>query len=56
MCAIHPVAEGRRLAAGIAGAEFLEVDSSNTFFIASDPTFPRAIGATRDFIAAHADG
>lgn len=51
MCAIHPVAEARRVAAGIRGAEFLEVDSSNTFFIASDPAFETVFGATREFLA-----
>ena len=50
MCAIHPVAEGRRVAAGIPGAEFMEVDSSNTFLIASDPAFDRAYDATLDFL------
>lgn len=50
MCAIHPAAEGRRVAAGIPGAEFLEVDSSNTFLIATDPTFDRVIGATLEFL------
>lgn len=50
MCAIHPVAEGRRVAAGIRGAEFLEVDSSNTFVIASDPAFDVIFGATLDFL------
>ena len=50
MCTIHPVAEGRRVAAGIPGAEFLEVDSSNAFFIASDPTFDRVLSATLGFL------
>ena len=50
MCAIHPAAEGRRVAAGIPGAEFMEVDSSNTFLIASDPAFDRAFGATLEFL------
>jgi hypothetical protein len=55
MCAIHPAAEGRRVAAGIPGAEFLEVDSSNTFLIASDPTFGRFFDATMEFLD-RADG
>jgi DNA-binding winged helix-turn-helix (wHTH) protein/pimeloyl-ACP methyl ester carboxylesterase len=50
MCAIHPVAEGRRVAAAIPGAEFLEVDSSNTFMIATDPAFDRVFGATLEFL------
>lgn len=49
--AVHPVAEGRRLAAGIPGAEFLEVDSSNTFFMPSDPVFARVQEATLEFLA-----
>jgi pimeloyl-ACP methyl ester carboxylesterase len=52
LCPIHPVAEGRRVAAGIPAAEFLEVDSSNTFLIASDPAFDRVTGATLEFLAA----
>lgn len=51
LCPIHPVAEGRRVAAGIPGAEFVEVDSSNTFLIASDPAFDRVMDATLDFLA-----
>jgi len=50
-CAIHPVGEGRRVAAGIPGAEFLEVNSSNTFLIGSDPAFERVIEATLGFLA-----
>ena len=51
MCPIHPVAEGRRVAAGIPSAEFMEVDSSNTFLIGSDPTFDRVIGGTLEFLS-----
>jgi hypothetical protein len=51
LCAVHPVAEGRKVAAGIPSAEFVEVDSSNTFLIGSDPTFERVVGATLDFLA-----
>ncbi|WP_343117454.1 alpha/beta fold hydrolase [Ostreiculturibacter nitratireducens] len=50
MCTIHPAAEGRRVAAGIPGAEFLEVDSSNTFLISSDLAFDRVFGATLEFL------
>lgn len=56
MCAIHPVAEGRRVAAAIPGAEFMEVDSSNTFLIASDPSFDRVFSATLAFLERGADG
>lgn len=50
-CSIHPVAEGRRLAAGINGGEFLEVDSANTFCVASDPSFDQQIEAVFEFLA-----
>ena len=51
LCSIHPVAEGRRVAAGIPAAEFVEVDSSNTFLIGSDPTFGRVMDATLEFLS-----
>ena len=38
-CAIHPLQEGRLLAAGIKGAEFIVFDSANVVCVASDPTF-----------------
>lgn len=51
LCSIHPVAEGRRVAAGIPAADFVEVDSSNTFLIGSDPTFGRVMDATLEFLS-----
>ena len=54
LCALHPVAEGRKTAAGIPNAEFLEVDSSNTIFIASDPVFERVFKAKLEFLDRHA--
>ena len=51
LCAIHPSSEGRRVAAGIPDAEFLELDSANTFPISSDPSFKRQLKATLDFLA-----
>jgi DNA-binding winged helix-turn-helix (wHTH) protein len=53
MCAIHPVAEGRRVAMGIGGAEFLEVDSSNTFFFSGDPTYDQVLRSTVEFLDAN---
>ncbi len=50
LCAIHPVVEGRRLAAGIPNAEFLEVDSANTFMISSDPALEKQLDATLSFL------
>jgi DNA-binding winged helix-turn-helix (wHTH) protein/pimeloyl-ACP methyl ester carboxylesterase len=51
LCSLHPVAEGRRVAAGIPAAEFVEVDSSNTFLIGSDPTFTQVMDATLEFLS-----
>ncbi len=51
LCAIHPVGEGRKVAAGIPAAEFMEVDSSNTILIGSDPTFERVMAAPLEFLA-----
>jgi DNA-binding winged helix-turn-helix (wHTH) protein/pimeloyl-ACP methyl ester carboxylesterase len=51
LCSIHPVAEGRRVAAGIPAAEFVEMDSSNTFLIGSDPTFTQVMDATLEFLS-----
>lgn len=51
LCSIHPVAEGRKVAAGIPAAEFVEVDSSNTFLIGSDPTFGRVMDVTLEFLS-----
>lgn len=48
--AVHPVTEGRRVAAGIEGAEFLELDSANTYPIPSDPTFEQQMSDTLDFL------
>lgn len=53
-CSIHPVVEGRRVAAGIPAAEFVEVDSSNTFLIGSDPAFSQVMDATLEFLS-HSD-
>jgi len=51
LCSIHPVAEGRRVAAGIPAAQFVEVDSSNTFLIGSDPTLRQVMDATLEFLS-----
>jgi len=49
-CTIHPVAEGRRVAAGIQGAEFLEVDSASAFCTTSDQTFDQQLSAVLEFL------
>mgnify|MGYP001815105133 CR=1 FL=1 len=51
LCGIHPVSEGRRVAAGIPDAEFLELDSASTVFFAADPVFERLQEATLAFLA-----
>ncbi|MBD3676842.1 MAG: winged helix-turn-helix domain-containing protein [Rhodobacteraceae bacterium] len=48
--ALHPAAEGRRVAAGIQGAVFLELDSANTFPIPSDPIFEQQMSETLGFM------
>jgi len=50
-CSLHPVEEGRILAAGIAGAEFLVVDSANVAPVPTDPTFEAQNRAILDFFA-----
>ncbi|MBF9031566.1 alpha/beta fold hydrolase [Rhodobacterales bacterium HKCCE3408] len=55
MCTIHPAIEGRKVAAGISGAEFLEVDSSNAFFCSSDPALEQVLRATMSFLDRHSD-
>lgn len=50
LCPIHPATEGRRVAAGIPGAEFLEVDSSNTFITGTEPAYERAVRSVLDFL------
>ena len=49
-CTLHPLEEGRRLAAGIKGAEFRVVDSANVCCVPSDPTFAEQTGAILDFL------
>jgi len=56
LCPIHPVGEGRRVAAGIPAAEFIEIDSSNTIFTACEPNIDRVLKATLDFLAEDGPG
>ena len=49
-CTLHPLEEGRILAAGIPGAEFLVLESGDTVCIACDPEFDRQIRTMLDFI------
>lgn len=50
-CTLHPLEEGRLLAAGIAGAEFRVVDSANVACVPSDPTFDEQNRAILEFLA-----
>ena len=49
-CTIHPLAEGKRLAAGIDNAEFVQFDSANAIATSSDPTIDRQIETIKDFL------
>jgi pimeloyl-ACP methyl ester carboxylesterase len=46
-----PVAEGRLLAAGIAGARFLPLESSNHILLADEPAWPTFLSELHAFIA-----
>jgi DNA-binding winged helix-turn-helix (wHTH) protein/pimeloyl-ACP methyl ester carboxylesterase len=48
---VHPLAEGRVIAAGIPGAEFRVVESANTLCVPSDPTWAEQTEAILDFLA-----
>ena len=50
-CTLHPLEEGRILAAGIAGAEFLVFDSANVLCVPTDPTFDEQNAAILEFFA-----
>lgn len=49
--ALHPVSQGRLIAAGISGAEFLQVDSNNHVYLPSDPVWTQIVEAQLSFIA-----
>jgi pimeloyl-ACP methyl ester carboxylesterase/DNA-binding CsgD family transcriptional regulator len=46
---ITPLEEGRRLAAGIPGAEFVELDSSNHVLLEHEPAWQRFCDVVREF-------
>ena len=48
--AVTPIAEGRVLAAGIRGAEFVELDSRNHILQEDEPAWDRFCGAVREFL------
>ena len=47
---LHPLSEGRIIAAGIPGAEFLVVESANTLCLTPDPTWQQQIQAILAFL------
>lgn len=48
---LHPLAEGRMIAAGIPNAEFRVVESANTLCLTPDPTWDEQIEAITAFLA-----
>ncbi|WP_422038104.1 alpha/beta fold hydrolase [Roseibium sp.] len=48
--AVHPVSQGRLLASGIAGAEFLQVESNNHVYLPSDPAWRQIVDAQVEFL------
>jgi len=48
---VVPVSTGRSLAAGIPGAEFVELESRNHILLEDEPAWPRFCDAVREFLA-----
>ena len=48
--AVSPIAQGRILAAGIPGAEFVELDSKNHVLLEHEPAWERFCGAVGEFL------
>ncbi len=48
---VHPVSQGRLVAATIEGAEFLQVESDNHIYLPSDPAWKTIIDAQLEFLA-----
>src|SRR4029453_16085006 len=53
---VTPLEEGRRLAAGIPGAQFVELDSRNHILLESEPAWERFCEAVLDFVGIAARG
>ena len=51
---VCPVSEGRRLAAGIPGAQFAELDSRNHILLENEPAWARFQEVVLDFMGLHA--
>lgn len=48
--AVHPLDQGRRLAAGIAGAEFMLLESPNHVLLPQEPAWSELLEAIRSFV------
>jgi len=48
---VHPLAEARLLAQGIAGAEFVVNEGGNTICLPSDPTWQHQVNTILEFLA-----
>ena len=48
---VHPVSQGRLIAATIQGAEFLQVESDNHIYLPSDPAWKPIVDAQLEFLA-----
>jgi DNA-binding NarL/FixJ family response regulator len=53
---VTPFEEGRRLAAGIPGAQFVELDSQNHILLEDEPAWSRFQEAVLDFLGIAAPG
>jgi len=53
---VTPFEEGRRLAAGIPGAQFVELDSQNHILLEDEPAWSRFLEAVLDFLGIAAPG
>ncbi len=47
---LHPVSQGRLIAASIPGAEFLQVESNNHIYLPSDPAWQKIVTAQLEFM------
>jgi pimeloyl-ACP methyl ester carboxylesterase/DNA-binding winged helix-turn-helix (wHTH) protein len=50
---VQPLDQGRELAAGIPGAEFVMLDTSNHIIVPGDRAWDELIGTVTDFVGAH---
>jgi pimeloyl-ACP methyl ester carboxylesterase len=50
--AMQPFEEGRRLAAGIKGSQFVPLEGRNHLILEGDPSWGRLVGEIRNFLRA----